>query len=307
MSTIARAWDEFWFRPVPPTAVSLYRIGLGLIAVCNGLLYFPNFEYWFGAQGILPMQAVTNALGGPRFGLFLFWQPDDNTLYVLLFLYILFGFTLTIGLCTRFSTACLWILAISFKDRNPFFWHSVDFMLILMLQLLFFVPAGARFSVDSALNRRFKKGEPVVQYVPWAQRLMQVQEAAVYFAAFWGKVYGRSWWHGTAVYYATHGGFMKFGLPGLLDNQLGYHFLSWGTLAIEFSLWALVWFKPFRYRVLAIGVVFHMLINWSMDLDFLEHIMVLGYINFIYPEDLEKAVGWLKARSMRMVAPATPR
>jgi hypothetical protein len=297
MNKLVAAWNKFWFEPVPTTSVCLYRIGLGVLAFCNGILYIPNFDYWFGQPSMVPMHVVSQMVGGARLGIFQYWQPDNTTLYGLLGLYILLGFFLAIGFLTRTSTALLWLLAVSFRHRDPFLWHSIDFMLILMLQLLFFTPAGSRFSVDAWLKNRFSpNSQPVTMFSPWAQRLMQVQETAVYFFAFWGKFYGQTWWQGSAVYYAVRGDFIKFGLPPLLDNPIGYHFLSWGTLAMEFSLWSLIWIKPLRYWVLAAGIVFHLLLNWSLDIDFLEHIMMLGYINFIYPDDLERALGWIKQR-----------
>ena len=65
-------------------------------------------------------------------------------------------------------------------------------------------------------------------------------------------------------------------------------------MVIELSLWTLIWFKEFRYWVLAAGVLLHLGIDWSMNIPLFEYIMIASYIVFIDASDIKRALEALK-------------
>jgi hypothetical protein len=42
LSRLGAAWNDFFFTPRPPTAIALYRIGYGLLALAYGALLAPD-------------------------------------------------------------------------------------------------------------------------------------------------------------------------------------------------------------------------------------------------------------------------
>ena len=63
-----------------------------------------------------------------------------------------FGVLMLVGWWTRIATAASWFLLISLQTRNPDILTGGDTMLRVLMFWCMFLPIGARFSVDSALN-----------------------------------------------------------------------------------------------------------------------------------------------------------
>ena len=119
--------------------------------------------------------------------------------------------------------------------------------------------------------------------------MIQIQTAVVYFATFYWKTLGRTWLNGTAVYYVLHlVEDRHFPLPAI-DNLFVLTLLTWGTLAIEFSMGTLVWFRELRYPVLLAALCLHMGIEYALNIPLFEWISIAPYVTFIYPEDLSRA------------------
>jgi hypothetical protein len=217
-----------------------------------------------------------------------------------MFVYLLSAVCVIVGLGTRFNIAVVLLLLVSFMNRNPGFWHHCDSTMVALGLPLIFSAAGKKFSVDCWLRKRSNAGFDDELYEPWAQRLIQIYTVTMYWCAFWGKLNGIPWWNGTAVYYVAHmESFQRFSIAHFVSNLWISCLLTWTILAIEFSLWSLIWLKEFRYWVLLAGVLFHLSISYCMDLDLLEYVMIATYITFIDPDDLRR---WLKNVQSRLFA-----
>jgi hypothetical protein len=62
---------------------------------------------------------------------------------------------------------------------------------------------------------------------------------------------------------------------------------SWFTLALEFSLGTLIWFRRFRYPLLLLGLLFHLCIEYALNLPMFSWDVIIGYILFVDPSDLD--------------------
>jgi hypothetical protein len=167
--------------------------------------------------------------------------------------------------------------------------------------ILCFSHCGDVYSLDYLIAKR-KKGEAFpsnrnILSKPWAQRLLQVQVAIVYWHSFINKATGAPWQNGTAVYMSTHmTDLIRFPIPAQFDTVLVSQLLTYYTLIVELSMFTLIWFKPFRYWVLLAGLLLHCGIEYTINLPGFEALMVATYINFIEPDDLNKVIDWLKWR-----------
>jgi hypothetical protein len=68
---------------------------------------------------------------------------------------------------------------------------------------------------------------------------------------------------------------------------------TWGTLALEFALGPLVWIRDFRYPLIAMAAVFHLVLEVLMNVQLFGAIMLTGLATFVSPYDLERLVAAL--------------
>src|SRR5262249_21876982 len=147
-------------------------------------------------------------------------------------------------------------------------------------------------SLDRVIRVRRKLEELVVEpRAPWAQRMIQFELALMYFTSFWWKLKGHAWLDGTALYYVLHiHDIGRFPLPSSLQNAGILKLGAWFTLALEFSLGVLIWFRPFRYYLLLLGLLFHLTLEYAINMPMFQWDVLTAYVLFIDSEDLQRAV-----------------
>jgi hypothetical protein len=150
---------------------------------------------------------------------------------------------------------------------------------------LIFAPAGAALSLDRLIRvRRGLEGPEIKPRAPWAQRMIQIELSLLYLTSFWWKMKGHTWLNGTALYYVTHlHSIARFPLPRWIQSAAVLKIGSWFTLALEFSLGVLIWFRRFRYPVLLLGLLFHLSIEYALNLPMFSWDVLTAYILFVDP------------------------
>jgi predicted DCC family thiol-disulfide oxidoreductase YuxK len=121
--------------------------------------------------------------------------------------------------------------------------------------------------------------------------LMRLQLVAMYLCAGISKLQGGMWQNGTALFYIYQNEY--FGAPWA--RQMVMHHPAMGTLGtyaaivFQFSFIFLVWFRQFRYPLIAIGTLFHLGIAFTMNLHLFSLTMILSY-TCMFDEDLARRV-----------------
>jgi len=299
---VLRAWDRFLFRPISPLPIAVYRILFGTLIMLDLLFLLPDLNRFFGDQGVLPMADAVRYFRAPGLNV-LAWLPNRPAcLYAFFIVSLLAAASLTVGFLTRFSAVVVWICLVTLHRRNPVIVTAGDAILRLAAFYLIFSAAGRALSVDRRLRIRRglePRGEPAPA-APWAQRLIQIQLAVVYLATVYWKLQGKPWVDGTAVYYVTRlQELHRFPVPFLFDNLWTLKLMTWGTLAVEFAVGALVWFRKLRYPVLLAGVLLHLGLEYSMNIQLFQWIMLSAYVLFIDPCDVRRAIEWTRNRRRR--------
>jgi hypothetical protein len=309
---VLHAWDRFLFQPVSPVPIALYRIGFGILVILNLVFLLPDLNPFFGEQGMLPMgDPAVRYLRTPGLNV-LAWLPHRPFwLYALISIAMLAAVCLTVGLLTRFSAIVVFVCLASLHFRNPLIINSGDAFLRIASFYLMFSAAGRAISLDRWLRVRRgtePPGEPA-PVAPWAQRLIQIQLAIVYLSTVHWKLQGPMWVDGTAVYYAIRvRDYYRFPVPYLFDHLWTIKLMTWGTLLVEFAMGALVWFRDLRYPVLLAGLMLHLGLEYSMNIQLFQWVMLSAFVLFIEPRDLRRATQWLatRRRRRRAVAPSPP-
>jgi hypothetical protein len=297
ITSVIRAWNDFFFAPQRPTPVALYRIFFGLLIIADLILLYPDWLTWFSENGVMRMATMHKLEPGSRINVFTILPSGDAWIYLVFWVMLLCAICLTIGLFTRASSIAVFVGLVSLDQRNIYMLHGGDALLRTTAFFLMFAPSGAALSVDRLLRiYRGKETHEVEARAPWAQRLIQIQIALAYFATFYWKTLGPAWINGTALYYVMRlDEFRRFPAP-LIENMAMIKAMTWFTLVVEFSLGVLVWIRELRYPVLLVGAILHLSIEYTMNIPLFQWTMIASYANFIYPEDLTRAWDWIRSR-----------
>lgn len=285
MSTLWQYWYNAFFKPQSALSIAVFRICLGVLVLLNSVISFPELFVWFGEKGWLQMPPQTPY----QFDLFRLLPPTDGNVQVVFWVVTIGAIGLTLGLLSRFSAFLVWIGLLSLQNLNPFACNAADGLMRICAFYLMFSPAGKALSLDNWIKRR-RSGDSAsageALYSPWAQRMLQIQVAAIYWQASWGKS-GHTWMEGTAIYYVMNlHQYARFQIPFSPDYIWVSKLLTWSTLAIEFCLWSLVWIKKIRYPILAAGVLLHLGIDITMNVPLFGYLMIASYLLFVDPNDL---------------------
>lgn len=299
LRTILNAWNRFFFEPVSPLPLAIYRIAFGLILFAQGLVLVPDYLVWYGDKGALSRAVAPLIQGGQGLNPMLALPPGDAGPIAFFAVYMVAVLFVTVGFLTRASAAWIFFSIVSFHHRDALLLNSSDYFMRLASFYLIFSPAGAALSVDRLIRlaRGLEKGRPAPR-PPWAMRLIQIQLAFLYWFTFLWKIRGDSWLDGTALYYTSRlPEFWRFPVPYLFEHMWTIKLATWGTLAVEFALGALVWIREFRYWVLLSGVMLHLGIDYSMNIPFFGFIMISAYILFVEQDKWDKLFSWLRHKA----------
>jgi hypothetical protein len=149
---------------------------------------------------------------------------------------------------------------------------------------LMFASSGVVLSVDARLKRlRTGTGDessPLIS--PWPQRLIQYQLAIVYLASFFWKAKGSTWWNGTALFYVLNlREIRRFPVPHFFYDVWMLRLESWFALAFELLFPLLVWFRKFRNPLLIAGLLFHLSLEYALNVPMFEWDILIAYVLFL--------------------------
>jgi hypothetical protein len=71
---------------------------------------------------------------------------------------------------------------------------------------------------------------------------------------------------------------------------------SWSTLALEFSLGVLIWVKELRYILLALGLLLHLSLDYSLNIPLFQWDVLSAYVLFVDPADVSRAWNRIRLR-----------
>jgi hypothetical protein len=208
---------------------------------------------------------------------------------------------LACGLFTRVNSIIVFACLASIQQRNLLILHGGDTFLRVTGFFLMFAPAGAALSLDRLVRIwRGKEGVEIRPRRPWAQRMIQFELALLYFAGFCSKIEGGSWVQGSALYYVYHlDELQRFPIPSWFFHPAILRLGTWFALALEFSLGVLIWIKELRYPLLAVGVLFHLSLEYSLNIPMFQWDVLTAYILFVDPADLTRFWNWIRTRADR--------
>lgn len=294
---VVGGWNRFWFEPTETSSLAVFRIAFGLIAVAWTATLIPNVSAFYGPSGILP--SVPDRDPG-EWGLLAFSTNPALTVVVLAGTLVA-AVAVTVGAFTRVASIALWIGIVSLIQRNAYITNSGDGVLRDMAFLLMLTPAGSALSIDRlrAAPGRFWE---FPARAPWGLRLIQIQISVGYLSAALHKMSTDLWWDGSAVSYALR-----------MEDIHRLHFadfvtesvaltgaLTYGTMFVELALAVLIWNRRLRPWVLGLGIGLHLRIDSSIMVGYFSYLMLAGYLAFVSPDTMSRAVIAMRDRVRRL-------
>jgi hypothetical protein len=296
-----RAWNEFFFTEQSPIPIALFRIFYGVMVIATLILLRPDWLSWYGVHSWVSLPTAASLEPGTRLNLFSIIPQNNSWIERMFWVSLALAILLTVGLLTRLNSLLVFLCLTSIQQRTLYITHGGDTFLRLAGFFLIFAPAGDALSVDR-LIRRWRQKEPanIQPRSPWAQRMIQLQLALLYFVSFLLKIRGAPWLQGTALFYVYHlDQLRRFPLPSWFFHPVVLKLGSWSALVLEFSLGVLIWVREFRYFLLALGVLFHLWLEYSLNIPLFQWDVLSAYILFVDPADIACAWNWIKRRLAR--------
>jgi hypothetical protein len=296
--SFVEAWNEFFFAEQSPIPIALFRILYGMAVLATLWLTRDDWIAWYGPHAWVSLSTMQAFEPGPRLNLFTVMPASVFWVQMLFWVFVASAACLTIGFLTRLNSVVVYICLASIQQRNLFILHGGDTFLRVAGFFLIFSVAGAALSVDRLIRIwRGKEGVETRPRRPWAQRMIQFELSLVYFVGFCWKVAGAMWVQGTALSYIYRlDELQRFPLPSWFLNETLMKLATWFTLALEFALGVLIWIREIRYYLLAIGLVFHLSIEYSMNIPMFQWDVLTAYVLFIDVADLERVWNWISGR-----------
>jgi len=166
------------FAGVDVRSLALMRVMLAIATLVNITLYWPDAGTFFAdGTGFFPRSEAIRTQSPHTWSL-LYISASPWFMHAFFALYTLSALAFLFGYKTRAATVLCWVFAVSLKTRGLLFTNPADMQLVIVLFWSMFLPLGARFSVDSALNRQLSHSS---QYASTASLGLVVTIACIYF------------------------------------------------------------------------------------------------------------------------------
>ncbi len=272
---------------------------------------------------ILQYQSSTRAIALVRIGIipllwsrfsgfFLLFKNIPEVQIGIGFLFFISTIFVFIGFYTRFWLGVLSLTMISVYYYVGFvigvepLTHHHTYLLCITVVLLFFTPCGYSFSVDRFLRvRNVMKKENVMppeEGPLWATYLIALQISAIYFWSTYSKLVpgflsGDRMEQIFKFYFCNYDFIESSYFPSIM------FFLAISTIILEMALAIGLWFSRFHPWIIPAGIIFHLILFYSLPVSTFSLTMILLYLVFIPPEKVHRfidiMVGDVARRSFR--------
>ncbi|WP_315854129.1 HTTM domain-containing protein [Gemmata palustris] len=252
-------------RPVPAERMAALRIAVAVVALLDiGIACLPQFAAHFSENG----------LGGP--GAYS-WRFRDGHYYwsllrvlpaawgpaALLSVWALAALALLVGYRPLASGLVCWACAISFWNINPGLCNGGDQIRNSLFLAVAIGRSGAVWGVES-VRRNGRVGRVLVP--GWPAKVLLVQFACMYVFSGVYKLLSPGWQTGYVMYFVNHD--LEWCLTPNLSPYLpvfAHRLSSWVAVAWELAFPLLIAFRRTHALTLWMGVVFHVLTFFTLE------------------------------------------
>lgn len=268
-------------------SLALFRIGLALVVLTDLFIRASDITAFYSDSGILPRTELFKLMHPWHWSLNLITgQPLLQT-----FIFAaagLIALLMLVGYRTRFATIATWALITSIHNRNPALLFAADDVLRAILFWAMFLPLGAFYSVDRAMNTSSDRLPHRILSGATLALSFQLCYIYIFSAAF--KSTSPNWTtEGSAVYYAlsydqyaTSIGQLLLNFPWLM--KLSTHI----TFVLEWigPLFIFIPFRNhfFRFWTVVTFILLHLGFGLTLNLGIFPFLSIVCWLGFL-PSD----------------------
>jgi predicted DCC family thiol-disulfide oxidoreductase YuxK len=253
--------------------LALFRVLLGSFLILDLALRARDLTAHYTDFGIMPRDVLVGYLGPGSFSLHML--NGTAAFQAALFLVAgIFALLMIVGWRTRMVTIVSWVFLLSLQNRNTLIHSGEEQLAMVLLFWAMFLPLGARFSIDAALDnsdagRASPAAKPTNAYFSGATIALLVQGMSMYFFSALLKSDVRWVPDGTAVYFALQ--------LDYIVTPLSLWFRQFETLlqGLTYYVWALEFIGP----ILIFSPILHRPLRALIMLAFIT--MHIGFILFL--------------------------
>jgi len=284
--------------------LALFRVLLGVYVLIDLTMRARDLGAHYTDAGILPRGVQIDFLHAATWSLHL----ANGAAWFQALLFVLAGFAalaLIAGWRTRLMTALSWALMLSVQNRNTFILSGEDNLALLMLFWAMFLPLGARYSVDAALDRtqRFSGNA----YACVATAALLLQGMSMYFLSALLKTHPIWVPDGTAVHYALQLDYLvtPFALwfrqfQGIMQGLTYYVYAL--ELVGPILMFSPVFHRTLRTVFMLAFISMHLAFLLFLEIGFFPLISIIMNLTFLPGWIWDRIGGWLRPRTDDLVA-----
>lgn len=245
-------------------SLAAMRIALGLLILADLLLRSRDLVAHYTDGGVTTGAFLIENYGSATYLSLYYWAGFSPALTTALFvIHGLFALGLIVGFRSRWMALACWFLGASLLKRSPGLYTAGDATVMFLLFWSLFLPIGAKYSVDAAMDPR--EEEPENSYFSIATIAIILQVCFTYWFAAGMKLSSSMWIDGSAVENALNRDWVVAPLGiWLRQHEAILPALSYGSLAVEL----LAPFLIFLPRFLCAGRLLTIAIFTSMHIGF---------------------------------------
>ena len=303
MSAVGQAWRRFFSEERDALALGLLRLAISALLFFNGLRlilelsrggYFADYFH----MPLLPEE----------------WLPGRSGYRLLLGAQALASLCAFVGVWPREALLTASSLGLYFLACDRLQYHNNRYALLLVGFLLAFTPCDRAFLPIRGRRHTLPRALRIAP--TFVRRLLQIQVSLIYLGSSAGKLLDADWRVGQVL-------FRRFAqAPGICDLH-GLTLPPWVILILTSAWFASVaakaaiasesfiaigvWLPRTRRLALWLGVLFHVSIEVTANVELFSWLMVASYLAFVVPEVRERRFefvrGNVRAESLaRLVA-----
>lgn len=277
-----RSWDRFLFSPADPATLGLIRILAGAMLLYTHFVWALDLEGFFGASAWLSKDFAYRYHDSVFGWSHLYWINNSTALWIAHLLALCVFTCLMVGFKSRIASVLAFLLTVSYAHRAGGALFGLDQINGFLALYLAVGPCGDAFSVDSWLRSKNGKRRGPSVSVNVAIRLIQVHLCIVYLFAGLGKLFGESWWDGTALWGAfANQEYQTMDMTWLAHSIVLVNLLTHVTLFWEVSYCVLIWHRLTRPIMLLLAIPLHMGIAVGMGMVTFGLVMLIANLSFV--------------------------
>lgn len=278
---IYRKYRSFLFKPVDARVHQLFRIVFGIVIGLNWLDLWRYRYQLFSDIGMIDPGYVAGVTDGQAY---FSWFYHFHSAGAVDCLFILTGiaiFFMILGLLSRYAILWLYLFHLSYINLAFPAISGWDAILTIYLFILLISPLKGPWSLDAILRRVIWKEDPPMEVAAYGLYLMRYQLVIIYLSTAILKSYDLFWQNGEFYSYFMLSIYSRYPTAQYADWMWLSKIMTWATLAIEFIVPVLLFFKRWKWLAFILGFGLHIGILVSSNLTLFSLAMLSLYIPFL--------------------------